>query len=222
MALIDRIEDLIKSEFNTLLAQSSNSDVYNGSPSGIDTTTSAIQALIVHLKAEITSTRRQASDCEQAIVQWYEKAQYALERGREDLARLALQEKYRCQNRLTLLQSHIDELSHSLGKLERDNVRLQSRKHSGHHTLKEECLNARLKLKQALNTPAAQNLATHLDEWERRLVKTELRANTVFDSKADKAMSELNRLLKNEKTVAMLQSLKSKLSSELSSNRPSI
>ncbi|KZN58074.1 hypothetical protein N473_04865 [Pseudoalteromonas luteoviolacea CPMOR-1] len=223
MALIDRIEDLIKSEFNTLLGKSTQSDTYDGTSTGIEAA-SATQALIAQLKAEIVTTRGQAFDCEQTIVQWYEKAQYALTKGREDLARAALQERYGCQTRLTVMHSHIEKLSHTLYKLESDYAILQARQPSSSQsqTLKEECLRSRLKLKQALSTPVMQNLTMHISEWERKLAQTESQASLAVGSQSDKALRELNKLIKNEKVAAMLQSLKSKVTPEPANNRPSI
>ncbi|KID57808.1 hypothetical protein JF50_03385 [Pseudoalteromonas luteoviolacea] len=223
MALIDRIEDVIKSEFNTLLGKSTQPETYDDTSAGIGTA-SAVQALIAQLKAEIVTTRGQAFDCEQAIVQWYEQAQYALTKGREDLARAALQERYVCQHRLTEMHSHIEKLSQTIDKLESDYAILQARKPSRYQsqTLKEECLRARLKLKQALSTPAMQNLTIHISEWERKLAQTESEASLSVGGQSDKALRELNKLIKNEKVAAMLQSLKSKVIPESANNRPSI
>ncbi|MCF6441093.1 PspA/IM30 family protein [Pseudoalteromonas luteoviolacea] len=220
MALINRIEDLIKSEFNTLLGDACSSE--RCSPN-INNTSERIQALIIQLKTEASLARKQVVNYEGAIAEWYEKAQYALEKGREDLAKAALNERYSCQNKLSSLKTHLENLSQALHKLEQDHRTLQSGQkrdvqgESRRHIIKEECLRARLKLKQVLHGPDMQGLASHISEWERKLTATELPTAPSFSSPTRKKIDELNRLIQHENVTSMLQSLKQKLVSASSS-----
>ncbi|KZN51255.1 PspA/IM30 family protein [Pseudoalteromonas luteoviolacea] len=222
MALINRIEDLIKSEFNTLLGDACSSE--RCSPN-INNASARIQALIIQLKTEASSARKQVVNYESAIANWYEKAQYALEKGREDLAKAALNEKYNCQNKLSSLRTHLENLSQALNKMEQEYIALQSVQQSDtqyeshSHSIKEECLSARLKLKKALHGPAMQDLASHISEWERKITSTESSHGHSFTSQAHKTIDELNRLIQHENVTSMMQSLKQKVAA-VSSSKP--
>ncbi|MBQ4838145.1 PspA/IM30 family protein [Pseudoalteromonas luteoviolacea] len=214
MALIDRIEDLIKTEINTLLGKSALS-VSSGSR--MKTSVSRIQSLIAQLKVEESVVRRQIASYEKAINDWYEKAQFALEKGREDLAKAALREKLTCENKVQQVQQYAQQLSNSLSELENEYAVLHSHTESTqvkmNRSIREECLSARLKLKQALHSPVVRDLASHITNWENRLIKTEDNSSQgaqFEDGQTKKVKFEFNTLLRQEQVSSMLQALKDK------------
>ncbi|KZN51119.1 PspA/IM30 family protein [Pseudoalteromonas luteoviolacea] len=222
MALINRIEDFIKSEFNALL---------DNSERPINTPQASYRAL----QEALTSSRELAAKliCEKKMLQrqihintdkmqdWYEKAQYAVEKERDDLARAALEEKHKCAHSIERSHTDLDEVCRALENVESDITTLKNKIRSligsdEHQSIREDALSARLKIKEILNNPAVQSLYAQFETLERKLTKAESKDEYSADTQRRKTQHAFNELLKSENVELMLQSLKRKISSNSS------
>ncbi|OCQ20310.1 hypothetical protein A7985_17975 [Pseudoalteromonas luteoviolacea] len=221
MALINRIEDFVKSEFNALLDKSECPSVdHQTSYRELEAALASCRELAAKLICERKVLQRRI-DCDtDAIQDWYEKAQYAVEKQRDDLARAALEEKHKCEQSIEQCHLDLNELSTALEKVESDISTLQQKIRSvtsqKDQPVREGALMARLKVKEILNNPSVQDLCTQFEMLERKLFRAESKSDCFefgADSQRNKTQQAFNELLKNEKVESMLKSLKGNLSS---------
>ncbi|WP_185843617.1 PspA/IM30 family protein [Pseudoalteromonas luteoviolacea] len=221
MALINRIEDFIKSEFNALLDKSecpnkSRQCSYRELQDALD----SCRALSARLICEKKTVERQIKHQTSQAQDWYDKAQYALEKEREDLAKAAIIEKHKCEQSLDHAQHQLSELSSAIEKLDSDIATLKEKIHLNTRPystqpVKEQAVLARLKIKELLHNPVIQGVATQLELLERKLQKAESKVESfeATETQTNQTKSAFNELLKHEKVESTLKSLKEKLAS---------
>lgn len=219
MALINRIEDFIKSEFNALLDKSecpnkSRQCSYRALQDALD----SCRALSAKLICEKKTLERQVKHHTNQAQDWYSKAQYALEKDREDLAKAAIVEKHKCEHSIDHLQHQLSELSAAIEKLDSDISNLKEKIHLNtqpysSQPVKEQAVLARLKIKALLNNPTIQGVATQLELLERKLLKAESNVDSyeTTETQTNHTKRAFNEMLKHEKVEATLKSLKEKL-----------
>ncbi|KZN29414.1 hypothetical protein N480_06745 [Pseudoalteromonas luteoviolacea S2607] len=224
MALLNRIEDFIKSEFNALLDNSQRpNNTSQASYQALQEALTSCRELAVKLIREKKLLQRQIDVNTDKTQCWYEKAQYAVEKERDDLARAALEEKHKCEQLIEQLNADLSEVCWALEGVEGDITTLKSKIDSllgsgEPRSMQEDALLARLKIKEMLNSPAIQSLYAQFEMLEHKLIKAESKSeySTDTDTQRHKTQHAFQELLKNEKVDSMLHSLKRKVSSRTS------
>ncbi|KZN68344.1 PspA/IM30 family protein [Pseudoalteromonas luteoviolacea] len=222
MALLNRIEDFIKSEFNALLDNSKcPKHTPQASYQALQEALTSCRELAAKLIGEKKLLQRQIDVNTDKTQCWYEKAQYAVEKERDDLARAALEEKHKCEQSIDQLYADLSEVCQALEGVESDITTLKSKIDSllgsgEQRSMKEDALSARLKIKEMLNNPTIQSLYAQFEMLEHKLIKAESKGEYSTDTQRHKTQQAFQELLKNEKVDSMLHSLKRKVSSRTS------
>lgn len=125
---------------------------------------------------------------------WGEKAELALSKQREDLARAALVEKRKAGDLSTQLRAEIDLLDESLRSYEEDISKLQGRLREARSRQSQiaarlESAENRFKLRSLLSTERVDEAMARFDQLERRVDYAEGRAEAVSLSQAKGEMS---------------------------------
>lgn len=125
---------------------------------------------------------------------WGEKAELALSKGREDLARAALVEKRKAGDLATQLKAEIDLLDESLRSYEEDISKLQARLREARSRQSQiaarlESAENRYKLRSLLTTERVDEAMARFDQLERRVDHAEGRAEAISLSRAKGEMS---------------------------------
>ncbi|AKM11408.1 phage shock protein [Croceicoccus naphthovorans] len=125
---------------------------------------------------------------------WGEKAELALSKQREDLARAALVEKRKAGDLSTQLKAEIDLLDESLRAYEADISKLQSRLREARSRQTQiaarlESAENRYKLRSLLTTERVDEAMARFDQLERRVDYAEGRAEAISLSQAKGEMS---------------------------------
>ncbi len=84
---------------------------------------------------------------------WQSKAELAITKNREDLAKSALTQKHKYQKEVKLLEQENDKLADSIAKVQDDAARLQAklseaRRRQESYTLKQASAEVRLKVRE--------------------------------------------------------------------------
>ncbi len=105
---------------------------------------------------------------------WEEKAELAISRGRDDLARAALREKCRHDEEARLLDGELERVHHSIDKLKQDSEQLenklkQARTRQKALILRGETARSRLRVKRQLHEIDSSDSLARFERYEQQL-----------------------------------------------------
>ncbi len=106
---------------------------------------------------------------ESSIHNWQNKAELALEKGRDDLAKMALTEKQKCSAQLADVQKEIIQLDEFLANIQGDSQRLQdklsdAKRRQEAYALRQKSAEVRLKVREKA---AIYNIDEAISKFER-------------------------------------------------------
>jgi phage shock protein A len=128
MGLLDRIWRLIRANFNSLVNQAEDPEKIL-EQAVIDMQNDVIQLRQAVAQAIATQkrTERQAAQAQANANEWYQRAQLALQKGEEGLAREALTRRKSFQDTANALKAQIDQQSSIVAKLKQNMVALEGK-----------------------------------------------------------------------------------------------
>jgi len=127
MKLFSRASDILNSNINAMLDKAENPE-------------KMVRAMIAEMEGTLFEVRRESAatinskkkmernlkNLQQEIETWQQRAEKALARDREDLAKLALVEKHRVEEACSAQQQELAKVEHAVERLDHDISRLQS------------------------------------------------------------------------------------------------
>lgn len=124
MGIFSRFKDIVSSNISSMLDSAEDPEkLIRLMLREMEETLVELKANCASTMAEGTRTRKALDEVHADIAQWERRAELALQAGREDMAREALDEKLQCAERARLLSTELqgfDELIHT----GRDDIRL--------------------------------------------------------------------------------------------------
>lgn len=164
--------------------------------------------------ADQKEMRRHIIKLEQLQASWTEKAELALSKDREDLAKAALVERQKATDMAEQLQTEIDGLDEALRKSEEDIGKLQAklreaRVRQNSIMTRLETAHNRIKVREAYAGTKVEEAFSRFDMLERRVDYAEGRADALYMGQEPKSLEEeINELRSSEKVDADLAALK--------------
>ena len=168
--------------------------------------------------ADQKEMRRHIAKLEKLQESWTEKAELALSKGREDLAKAALVEKQKAGDMCDQLAQEITVLDETLRASEEDITKLQNklreaRTRQNSIVARLESANNRVRLREMTNGSKMQDAFSRFDVLERRVDFAEGRAEAAgFGAEPKSLEEEIAELRSSEKVDAELEALKARLS----------
>ena len=143
-----------------------------------------VRASAARMIADQKEMRRSISKLEQLQERWQEKAELALSKDREDLAKQALVEKLKAADMATRLKDEVDILNESLQAYEQDIFMLQdklreARSRQATISVRLKSAENRIRLRDLYNGERMQKAFTHFDMLERQADMAEGRADAL-------------------------------------------
>jgi phage shock protein A len=173
-----------------------------------------VRASAARTIADQKEMRRHISKLEQLQASWTEKAQLALSKDREDLAKAALVEKQKAADMAEQLSHEIAVLEDALKASEEDIAKLQAklreaRARQNSLTTRMESAQNRLKVREAYAGEKVNDAFARFDLLERRVDMAEGRADAMNLGGVPKTLEEeIAELKANDKVEAELAALK--------------
>lgn len=164
--------------------------------------------------ADQKEMRRHISKLEKLQESWTEKAELALSKDREDLAKAALVERQKATDMGEQLQTEISALDEALKGSEADIAKLQSklreaRARQNAIMTRLESAHNRIKVREAYAGNKVEEAFARFDVLERRVDFAEGRADALYLGQEPKSLEEeINELKSSEKVDAALEALK--------------
>jgi len=176
-----------------------------------------VRASAARTIADQKEMRRQISKLEQVQASWIEKAELAMSKGREDLAKAALVEKQKAADLAEQLSQDIGDLDQALKASETDIAKLQAklreaRARQNSIVTRLESAQNRQRMREMYAGPKIDEAFSRFDLMERRVDFAEGRADAAGMGAAPKTLEEeIAELRSADKVDAELAALKARM-----------
>ena len=213
MALINRIEDLIKSEVSAFLDKAEDSQKMTSQiKTELRNALAECRAMAATVICEQKTLTRQIETKQKQADDWQKKAEHALSKERDDLAKSALNHKY-------IVMGHIDELkpqqlklSEVLVQLNEDADRLVTKINALSHKeqqliRRERIVSAQARVRQTLASGDVENVLSRFEHLERKVERIESEVES-YDVGQQSTQAQFDALDKEDRLSEELTLLK--------------
>jgi phage shock protein A len=198
MGIFSRTRDIIAANFNELLDQADDpAKMIRMIILEMEETLVEVRASAARTIADQKEMHRHTVKLAKLQADWGEKAQLALSKDREDLARAALVEKKRAADMAEQLKAEITVLDDALRAYEQDIAKLQNRLREARSRQTQiaarlESAENRVKLRSLMTNERVDEALTRFDQLERRVDYAEGRADalSIADGTAKPSLSD--------------------------------
>jgi len=218
MGIFSRTRDIIAANFNDLLEKAEDpAKMIRLIIMEMEETLVEVRASAARTIADQKEMRRQIARLEKVQEGWTEKAELALSKGREDLAKAALHEKQKASEVADQLHREIGELDDALKASEEDINKLQAklreaRARQNSIVTRLESAHQRARMREMYAGARADEAFARFELLERRVDLAEGRAEAAAMGAAPKSLEEeIAELRAADKVDAELAALKERL-----------
>ena len=179
-----------------------------------------VRASAARTIADQKEMRRHIGKLQSLEESWTEKAELALSKDREDLAKAALVERQKASDMAEKLHAEIGSLDESLRKSEADIAKLQAklreaRTRQNAIATRLESAQNRIKVREAYAGAKVEEAFARFDLLERRVDFVEGRADALHMGQEPKSLEEeISELKSSEKVDAALEALKASVAAK--------
>jgi len=217
MGIFSRLTDIVNSNVNNILDRAEDPEkIIRLIVQEMEETLVEVRAAAARSIAEKKEIQRNLSRYENAQAEWARKAEVALGKDREDLAKAALAEKAKLAETAEALQAEVDALDEALDRNEADIVKLQDKLREAKAKQKSikarhETASSRLRVRKQLFDGKIEDAFTRFEHMEKRLDATEGEAEA-FDLGRGKSLTEEIAELEAESAIEEeLEAMKARL-----------
>jgi len=222
MGIFSRMSDIINSNINALLDQAEDPEkmirliIQEMEDTLVEVRTSSARVL-----ADRKAAARRVEQLHGEANAWEGKARLAISKGREDLARAALQEKRSIEEELSAVEGelaatdgHIEQLNEEIGKLQNKLNDAKAKKKA--LMMRTKTVESRIKVKRQVNREALDDAFTRFEHFERRMdnLESQLEVMDMGKDVAPSLAAEINALEEDERLNAELDRLKAEVKGE--------
>jgi len=222
MGIFSRTRDIIAANFNDLLEKADDpAKMIRMIIMEMEETLVEVRASAARTIADQKEMARHVAKLDRLQADWADKAQLALSKGREDLARAALVEKNKAGDMGAQLRSEITVLDDSMRAYEIDIEKLQTRLREARSrqtaiAARLESAENRVRLRTLMTSERVDEALARFDQLERRVDYAEGRADalSLADGGQPSLADEIAALAGQDKVDEELEAMKRALGSE--------
>lgn len=221
MGIFSRMTDIINSNINAILDQAEDPQkMIRLIIQEMEDTLVEVRSSSARVLAERKAAERRRRQVRDDIQSWEEKARLAVSKGREDLARAALQEKRIIEEELAAIEGelaatdeHIEQLNNEIGQLQQKLTDARAKQKT--LVMRSKTVESRIKVKRQMHRDALDEAFARFDQFERRMdnMESELEAMDLGRDTSDLA-TEIEGLVEDEKINEELARLKREMGKE--------
>lgn len=217
MGIFSRLTDIINSNLNAILERAEDPEkIIRLMIQEMEDTLVEVRSAAAKAIADKKEIQRKLERLAQAQAEWQRKAELALSKNRDDLAKGALVEKAKLVETTKALEEELHYLEDGLTKFEEDIVKLEAKLREAKAKQKaiqarHQTASSRLKVRQRLYDRRIDDALVRFSQMERRVDTTEGRVEA-YDLGRGKTLAEEITELEGEASVeAELEALKAQL-----------
>jgi phage shock protein A len=219
MGIFSRMTDIINSNLNSLLDQAEDPEkMIRLIIQEMEDTLVEVRSSSARVLADRKGAARKLEQVQGEVTSWEEKARLAISKGREDLARAALQEKRAIEEEVAVVEAelkatdeHIDQLNIEVGQLQQKLTDAKAKQKA--LMMRSKTVESRIKVKRQMHREALDNAFQRFDHFERRMdnLESQLESMDVGRDVPPDLAAEINSLEEDERINDELARLKSEM-----------
>jgi phage shock protein A len=224
MGIFSRLTDIISANLNSALDQAEDPEkMIRQMIHEMEDTLVEVRSNAARMIADRKGLERRRKKLRDVQADWERKAELALSKDREDLARAALLEKARLGQDLSDLEEELEHLDDALGKYEEDIGKLEDKLREA--KVKQKAIVARqttaasrLRVRKQVHDKRIDDAYVRFEQMERRLDSTESEVEAMDLGRSRTLAEEIDDLATNHAVEEELAALRSRLSEKQQRN----
>lgn len=221
MGLFTRFTDIVNANLNSMLDKAEQPEkMIRLIIQEMEETLVEVRATAARSIAEQKTHTRRMNLTKASVEQWHSKAELALTKGREDLAKSALAQKHKYQGELDLLEQENEAIAGCLAQVQDDAARLQeklseARRRQEAYTLRQESAQVRLKVREQAAVYNIEEAMSKFERYQQKIDRVEAQVEAYDLMQASGSGHDLNaqfaELEKDETIEQALAEMKKKV-----------
>ncbi|WP_371374014.1 phage shock protein PspA [Thalassotalea aquiviva] len=214
MGMFSRFTDIINANINSLLEKAENPEkMIRLIVQEMEETLVEVRSVAAKNIADKKAVTRTLKSAESQVADWQQKAEIALSKGREDLARSALVEKKKAMTLVNNTQQELDALNDILDKVQDDAGRLQTKlteakRRQESIRLRQQSATTRLKVKSQLHAVDVEESLQKFERYQQKVEQVEAQVEAWDITHKSDLMNEFDALENEDAIERELQAMK--------------
>ncbi len=215
MGIFTRVRDIISANINAMLDKAEDPEkLIKLMVREMEDTLVEIKASCAGAMATKKKIKRDLDDVHGRVAEWGGKAQLAVDKGRDDLAREALMEKRRYTERVEILEKEFQQCDGLVAQYQHDIVQLEeklSKAREKQRILVQRHIHAQgqRRAQEGIRRADTAEAITRIETFEHRIERMESEADLVNFGRKPSLEDEFSKLEGDEKLEEELSELKS-------------
>ena len=217
MGLFSRFTDIINANLNSMLDKAEHPEKMIRLIIGeMEETLVEVRTTAAKNIAEQKTLARKVKAAREGVAHWHDKAEVALSKSRDDLAKSALAQKHKCQAELTQLDGENGQLTDLLSAIQEDAQRLQDKLSEAKRRqeallLRQESAEVRLKVREKAVIYNIDEAMAKFERYQQKIDRLEAQVES-YDLTENKDLStQIAELEQDESVEAELAEMKKKV-----------
>jgi phage shock protein A len=217
MGLFSRFTDIVNANLNSMLDKAEHPEKMIRMIIGeMEETLVEVRSTAAKNIAEQKTLARKVKAANEGINHWHEKAEVALAKSRDDLAKSALAQKHKCQAELSQLNNENEQLSTFLSAIQEDAQRLQDKLNEAKRRqealmLRQESAEVRLKMRETAVIHNIDEAMAKFERYQQKIDHLEAQVES-YDLTENKDLSaQISELEQDDTIEAELAEMKKKV-----------
>ncbi|MDH5433658.1 MAG: phage shock protein PspA [Gammaproteobacteria bacterium] len=217
MGIFSRFADIVNSNINALLDKAEDpKKMIRLIVQEMEDTLVEVRTISAKTIADKKELEMQIERLSEDAEDWEQKAELAISKDRDDLAKAALAECNRIRETSESLIQQKAKLESQLAHLSEEVAQLQEKLDDARNRqkallMRQQASSSRLKVKKVINDNAAESALDRFDQFERKMNELESEVESYDIGKKSSLADEINELEKQEKIDEQLQALKARV-----------
>jgi len=220
MGIFSRLSDIVNSNVHAMLDQAEDPEkMVRLIIQEMEDTLVEIRSTSVRTIARKKELQRSVNQLNKDAAEWERKAELAITKEREDLARAAIAARTRVEDQTTELEKELKQIDEEIAKLDQDTAQLKNKLADAKARqksiiMRQASAKSRLKVRESINDQKMQSAMLKFEQYEGRIdnLEAQLESYDLGDSKSlDQEFADLET---DERIEDQLAKLKAKVNKD--------